>query len=313
MSMFHCPLKLPFYMAEGCIQCGICQATTLKQAMQSTAKVRNYIQNQPVGFGAGIPRKICLCGKGGVGKSTLTALFARILASSGYRPLVIDSDESNPSLFRLLGLQNRPKPLLSFLEQFGMEYGIPRNTWIDKDVIALSDIPQEYVVKEQNLSFVELGKVENAFQGCACNISDFSRQLMKSLVPVGNEIVFIDLEAGVESFGRGVEHGIDAVYSIIEPSEDSITLARKMHYMAKGIGISRFGAILNRMPNEEVAQSVCEQLRRNGVPVLGILYYDEEVLYSGMVSRPVKENMFYQCAAEVLENLMMPIHFAANL
>ena len=312
MSMFQCPLCLPFYLAKGCMQCGICQADTLKEAMGASEKIRRIMQIQPALQPLQPPKKLCLCGKGGVGKSTITALFARILAANGYEPLVIDCDDSNPSLFRLLDLQDRPQSLISFLGKFGLEYGIPKDSWLDRKQIRIKDIPREYIVTENHLSFMELGKISDPFQGCACSLSDFSRQLVQSLVPEEKEIVLIDLEAGVESFGRGVEYNIDAVYNVVEPSLDSIQMAYKISYMVKGMGIRQFGVILNRMPDEETAQMVRYQLDSKGIPVLGVLYHDEEVLYSGIVSRPLSKNLFYHCAEEILEKILNPGTFAVH-
>ena len=59
--------------------------------------------------------KISVCGKGGSGKSTIVALMANALQKRGYEVLVVDSDESNPGLYRLLGLEGRPQPLLELV------------------------------------------------------------------------------------------------------------------------------------------------------------------------------------------------------
>lgn len=221
MGSFHCPLGVFEYQAAGCIDCGMCMATTFPEHRAASEILKEYLRETAVPGGR--VKKVCFCGKGGVGKSTVSAIAARLFADLGFRVLIIDTDESNPSLCRKLGFPaDAPKPLISILERYSMEYGIPDDSWLALDSISFNDIPDEFLITRGNISLMNIGKIDDPFQGCACTMADYSRQLMRNLSVSEKEIVILDVEAGVESFGRGIEQGMDTVVAIAEPSADSI-------------------------------------------------------------------------------------------
>ena len=108
MPAFHCPLGAVYYEDEPCIDCGLCQARTAGEMVEASKRMREYIRAQ--GERKNRRQKMAVCGKGGTGKSTLTALLADALRREGYTLLVMDSDESNPGLPRLLGLDTPVHP-----------------------------------------------------------------------------------------------------------------------------------------------------------------------------------------------------------
>ena len=236
MGLFHCPLGVAFYDDEGCILCEMCSATNEEEMIEASKKIRAYLRsiapkNRPV-------KKIAVCGKGGVGKSTIVTLMANVLTEEGYSVLVMDTDESNPGLYLMFGFENGPKPLITLLSRFAMDQeGAPGTEWLGSDSIGIMDIPSEYILNRDGLKFLMVGKIEDPFQGCACSMADITRNLMEKLSLGEKEIVLIDMEAGVESFGRGMERGVDTILMIVEPSFESITLAEKIAYMAEGMGV----------------------------------------------------------------------------
>ena len=305
MSSFHCPIGVTSYGDSGCINCGLCQASTMQESRAAAEKMRDYIQNSAEKRDTRSVRKICVCGKGGVGKSTLTALIALVFLQKGYRTLVIDTDESNPSLFRKLGLWNEPKPLISYLERFSMEYGIPEGTWLSQDELLLEEIPEEFLVTDGQLSLMETGKIEEPFQGCACSMADFSRQLMYNLSPREKEVVIVDLEAGVESFGRGVEQGVDTIITVVEPSYDSIRLAKTIKEMANGIGIRRVAGIVNKLPDRKIEALVLQEMEKMEIPVLLTLFLQEELLQLAMSGAPLTQQIqAYQMVEQAVDKLL---------
>ena len=126
-----------------------------------------------------------------------------------------------------------------------------------------------------------VGKIQDPFQGCACSMADMSRELIGKLLLAENEIIVVDMEAGVESFGRGVERHMNTVLVVVEPSLESISLAEKINYMAQGMGINRVSAILNKVTSNRVEERMSDELRKRNVKVAGTVYFDSILSEAG--------------------------------
>lgn len=232
--------------------------------------------------------KISVSGKGGTGKSVTITLLAGVLLEKGFTVLVIDSDESNPGLYRMLGFDKAPKPLM---ELFGGERKVTealsrmsRSEEADPLVkslvsgeLKLKDIPHEYVLKKDGLRLLSIGKITAALQGCACPIGMLCKIFLEKLALQDNEIAVVDMEAGVEHFGRGIEQAIDTVIAVVEPSFESIVLASKINFLAYGSGVKNVWAVLNKIPSDIVENKLKDEVIKRGVKVLGSIRYDAKV------------------------------------
>ena len=311
MGVFHCPFGCPHHEAEGCIDCGLCAAATNEEMVEAYRKIREYLKAHT---GQGGPvRKIAVCGKGGAGKSAMVALLANALTGQGRNVFVLDTDESNPGLYRAFGFERTPKPLLSLMSRFSYTgEPAPDTFWIMLPEIGSADVPPDYCLSRNGLHFLMVGKIEHPFQGCACSMADVTRGLVSRLTLKEDEILLIDTEAGVESFGRGVERSVDLVLVIVEPSFESMALAEKIVYMAEGMGIDRVGAILNKVPSEEIGEKMRVELGRRNVPAIGTVHYDPEVFQAGFEGRPPGDSRAQREAGEVAEFFMSIVQRTAS-
>jgi CO dehydrogenase maturation factor len=198
-------------------------------------------------------KKIAVGGKGGSGKSSTVALLAKAMRDKGYRVLVVDSDESNPALYRMLGLERRPAPLLelvggkgSVFATFSDDSGPPQSI-LTQESIKTSDIPADYVVTKDGISMVCIGKILESLEGCACPMGVLNREFLKRLSLEEDEVALIDLEAGIEHFGRGVETSIDSMLIVTEPSLDSLELTEKMNELAAEVEMENVWTMLNKV------------------------------------------------------------------
>ena len=177
--------------------------------------------------------KISVCGKGGSGKSALTSLLANQAASRGLGVLVVDSDESNSGLFKMLGFENPPVPLM---EPVGgkkeLKQKMSNPNVLAESHLSTKDIPSQHLIRRNGLMLISIGKILQALEGCACPMGVLNREFLKKLRLGENEIAIIDMEAGVEHFGRGIDESIDSVLLVVEPSFESLTVAEKIKELA---------------------------------------------------------------------------------
>ncbi|RJP69362.1 MAG: hypothetical protein C4532_11080 [Candidatus Abyssobacteria bacterium SURF_17] len=232
--------------------------------------------------------KICICGKGGSGKSTIVTLLAADFKRSGKDVIVLDSDESNASLFWMLGFDRPPHPLMDLVGgkravQQKMIAGFTKNedeptmTIWEMEKLLSHEIPPDYVVENENCKLVMTGKIHQSLEGCACPMGAVTREFLKRFQLAPNEILVVDMEAGIEHFGRGVETAVDMVLCVVEPSLESISLAKKVMSLTTEAGAFFKGAILNKISSPEQKDVVTEKLGDLGVSAIGTIGYHSEI------------------------------------
>ena len=304
MGVFHCPVGSAYYEDEPCIDCGLCLATTEEAVRLASNKVKDYLRSQAE-VRKGPSQKIAVCGKGGTGKSTIVALMASAFLELGYFVWVMDTDESNAGLPRMFGFSQQSRPLMALLERCAPGKTKPSADWFTQREILLQDIPGEYILGRDNLRFLMTGKITDPFQGCACSMSDLARDLVRKSVLKEKEVMLIDTEAGVESFGRGVERGVDTVLIAVEPSAESIALAEKIRYMAEAIGVNRVRVILNKIPSEIVEKRIIEGVEEKKIKVIGSLYLDSQISDASLEGKAPPRDSYAQKAIKEVANRLL--------
>ena len=242
--------------------------------------------------------KLAVCGKGGSGKSAMVALLANGMQHRGYHVLVVDSDESNSCLHRMLGFDKTPVPIMDMV---GGRSGVkqkmaprlpqgestPQGAILEQSKIWLADIDTDYMLSRDGISLVSTGKILQSLEGCACSIGVLSREFLEKLCLKDNEVIIVDMEAGVEHFGRGVDASIDSVLIVVEPSFESLSLAEKINRLAAEIGIESIWVVLNKIASEELASKMKADLIMKNMAVIGSVSYDMEVFEACLSGRPV--------------------------
>jgi len=234
--------------------------------------------------------KISVCGKGGSGKSTIVALLANEALRIGYQTLVVDSDESNTGLFRMLGFEFPPVPLMELVGgKKNLKRKMGQTSILSGTQIETAHIPKQYLLNRDGLRLVTVGKILQSLEGCACPMGVLSREFLKKLALVKDELAIVDMEAGVEHFGRGVDTSIDSVLIVVEPPLESMNVAQKIFDLASGIGIRNVWAIINKVPSEEIATRLKRELQKRHIEEVGCIYFDADIFMSSLEgSIPVK-------------------------
>ena len=219
--------------------------------------------------------KILICGKGGCGKSTIVALLAKEIAARKNTVLVIDSDESNIGLHSRLGMQ---KPN-DFMNNFGGKKLLFEKIKEIKDRRRLEDLPTDYLIKKGNIRLLSMGKIYQFGEGCACPINVLSSKFLEILDLKEGEFLITDTDAGIEHFGRGVEKGVDILLIIIDPSQESILLAKKISELGKQVDKPVY-YILNRVTDQETRDFLLNSIDRE--KVITIIPENKEIFISGL-------------------------------
>jgi CO dehydrogenase maturation factor len=247
--------------------------------------------------------KISVCGKGGSGKSTIVTLLAKAAQERGFPVLVVDSDESNSGIFRMLGFESPPVPLMELVGgKAALKKKIQEPSVFERPEITLEEIPSPYVQSRNGIVLVNIGKILQSLEGCACPMGVLSREFLKKIRLNKNWIAFIDMEAGVEHFGRGIDEAIDKVILVVEPSFESLNVAEKIRDLAAGMN-KAVTAVFNKMPSKKVAQKMEAEIKRRRIEIIGTIPNDPLVFDACLEGRVLGQGKAFRAAGEVLDGL----------
>jgi CO dehydrogenase maturation factor len=198
--------------------------------------------------------KIAVSGKGGVGKSTISASIALILAQRGQRVLALDADP-DANLAAALGIPSATsitpisEEIALIEERTGTkvkEYG--KMFKLNPEV---SDVADNYAVKHNGVELLVLGAVKSGGGGCACPESTFIKALVNDLALFKNETLVMDMEAGIEHLGRSTAMGVDVMVIVVEPGHRSVDCANSVIRLSRDIGLNNFIIIGNKITGEK--------------------------------------------------------------
>jgi CO dehydrogenase maturation factor len=224
--------------------------------------------------------KIAVTGKGGAGKSTISALMSRVCTTLGKKVILIDADP-DMNLAGILGLGNdrqitpisELKELIA--ERTGTETGKPSPLF--KMNPHVSDIPEKYWQDVSGIKLLAMGTVKRGGGGCACPENAFLKALLAHLFLARDEWVIVDMEAGIEHLGRGTAMAVDIMIIVVEPSRSSLETAGRIKKLSAETGIKNCKVIVNKIQRPEEREFVLEQCKKENLEVLGCLDFWPEL------------------------------------
>jgi CO dehydrogenase maturation factor len=224
--------------------------------------------------------KLAISGKGGVGKTTMAALLAQSYADAGRDILAVDADPS-PCLAGALGfpeeLLEKLKPIVEMdaliAERTGAKPGsfggfFTLNPRVD-------DIPERFSVCHRGVRLLEMGAVETGGAGCICPEGAMLKTLFTHLLFRKDDVLILDMYAGVEHLGRATVDFVDAMLVVAEPTRRSLGTAAQIKKLANDIGLTRLWLVGNKVRDKSEAAFL--EAESPGLPLIGTIPADMAV------------------------------------
>jgi len=219
--------------------------------------------------------KIAVSGKGGVGKTTIAAGLIKFLEEKGYQVIAVDADP-DLSLGTVLGLPDEQidhiKPIVDMrdliLERTGDGAFFTMNPEVD-------DLIDEFSIPLGNIRFLKMGAVKQGGSSCYCRENTVLHALVASLLLRKDQVVVLDMGAGIEHLTRGTAKGVDMMLIVTEPSRTSLHTAKTVHALARDLGIEHIRYIGNKIRNQQEEAYLKDNLGHHNF--LGFLQFQESI------------------------------------
>ena len=224
--------------------------------------------------------KIAVSGKGGVGKTTISANLAKLFASKGFNVYAVDADPDS-SLGLALGIREEElseiKPVIEMKEAIGGKIGNGALYQLNPEV---NDMADKFSININGIKFLRMGGIKKGGTDCYCRENTFLRALVNSLLLDTKDVVILDMGAGIEHLTRGTSKGVDLMLIVTEPGKSSVQTARIVESLAMELKVKDIKFIANKIRTQREEAFIRE--RFNAEELLGILHYDEGISEKSM-------------------------------
>lgn len=223
--------------------------------------------------------KLAITGKGGVGKTTLAAGLALSFSQDGKKVIAIDADPDS-NLAATLGFPEPEKivPLVEMKELIAERTGVEPGTvgGYFKLNPKVDDIPDKFSREHQGIKLLLMGRVKKGGSGCFCPENAFLKAVLSHLFFSGEDVVILDMEAGIEHLGRGTAEGVDGLIIVAEPSMRSIETAIRIKSLAEDLKIDKVFLVGNKVRNDKDIDFI----RKNSsdFEILGFIWYNNKLI-----------------------------------
>ncbi len=235
--------------------------------------------------------KIAVSGKGGSGKTIFCASIGKILSQKQI-VYMIDADPDG-NLGLNLGFDEEDLKKIKPISE--LKDLIKERTQQDSFGFYIlnpdvSDIPENYSLKKDNIYLLILGTIKKADSGCYCPENTFLKSLVSHLVLDKKEVVVIDLPAGIEVLTRGVAKNVDCLYIIVEPTTKSIQTAQHIENLAKELKIPQIVFIANKITSSKDLDFINQQLKNK---IYKSINYDTLLIEFEQKKIPLEQTNFF--------------------
>ena len=223
--------------------------------------------------------KVAITGKGGVGKTTLSSTLARLYADEGRVVLAADVDP-DANLGLALGLSqeevDKIVPISKMRTLVEERTGADPSNKFYKLNPYVADIPEKFARDINGVKLLVMGTVDVGGSGCVCPEHVMLKAILSSLTYRKDDVVIMDMEAGLEHLGRGTASNMDQFIVVIEPGARSVQTYRNVKRLADDLGVKRVRVVANK-----VRDAQDEDFIRKSIPaadLLGCIHYNPEIM-----------------------------------
>jgi len=233
--------------------------------------------------------KIAITGKGGVGKTTLSALLSHIYSKEGKKVIAVDADP-DANLSTAIGISKdeifKIKPIGEMADLVEERTGAKPGSsgGIFKINPKVDDIPEGFGYKIDDIILLVMGKSKFASSGCYCPEHALLRRLLKHLIVDRDEVVIVDMEAGIEHLTRGTAEGVDAFIVVVEPGQRSLQTAISVKGLASELGVKRVFVVANKVRKDEDVEFIKSNI--SDMEFLGKISHNESIVETDMAGLP---------------------------
>ena len=221
--------------------------------------------------------KIAVSGKGGTGKTTISVLLSLAFAKAGQNVIAIDAD-SNANLAYYLGVEH-PEDIIPLSD---LEEEIEERTGAKKGSYGayfqmnpkVHDLPEKYCTEIHGIKLLTMGSVTVGGTGCVCPEYVLMKNLVAHMLLNSDETLVLDMEAGLEHFGRGVTASVDLLLVAVNADKVSTVTAGRIEKLAKDIGIKRIYGVGSRVKNNADRDYIS---KNTPIEILGYIPYNSEI------------------------------------
>jgi CO dehydrogenase maturation factor len=223
--------------------------------------------------------KIAISGKGGVGKTTLSAFLCRWFGDQGHKVLAIDADPATNlgAALAFPGADLLP-PITEMKELISERTGAKPGSMggFFKLNPKVDDLPERIAIADGNIRLMIMGGVQQGGTGCLCPENAMLKTLVAHLILGRNEVVVMDMAAGLEHLGRGTAQAVDRLIIVVEPGRRSIDVAKRIKTLAGDLGLKNLYLVGNKVRGSEDREFLLDALE--GFPFLGFIPYDGKII-----------------------------------
>lgn len=221
--------------------------------------------------------KIAVSGKGGVGKTSVAAGLVLLFKKHGKKVIAIDADP-DANLAATLGFSASERPVpISELKKIILERTGEVGAFFKLNP-KVDDIPDKFSARRSNVTLIEMGTVKKGGAGCVCPESAFLKALLSHIFLNRDEVVVVDMEAGIEHLGRGTAQSVEKFFIVVEPNNTSLDTARRIKELAGNLGIKEISVIGNKIRSKIDKDFIDKNLE--GIRIQGYIGLDESLLNS---------------------------------